>query len=238
MLASWRPLLIAAFMLAPAPAAAQFVQHAALVPDELRELESLLRDLGFDPGSVDGVVDDATTAAIGRYQDFALLSGPPEPDRRLLDELRGVAAAFAALSAGKEKVPPIPAALPEKEIVPPPPPPPKLTAPPEAPPVPKAPPVSETIEEEEAQTAALPPPTDLPDSATLPETSPPEAEAPDPEADRTARIDAELLSLLHRLNDGRLTREALPRPKAPPSSETRKTEEAHPAALPPPTALP
>src|SRR3546814_2906595 len=48
MLASWRPLLIAAFMLAPAPAAAQFVQHAALVPDELRELESLLRDLGFD----------------------------------------------------------------------------------------------------------------------------------------------------------------------------------------------
>src|SRR3546814_3911710 len=73
MLASWRPLLIAAFMLAPAPAAAQFVQHAALVPDELRELESLLRDLGFDPGSVDGVVDDATTAAIGRYQDFALL---------------------------------------------------------------------------------------------------------------------------------------------------------------------
>src|SRR3546814_20671768 len=89
----------------------------------------------------------------------SLLSGPPEPDRRLLDELRGVAAAFAALSAGKEKVPPIPAALPEKEIVPPPPPPPKLTAPPQAPPVPKAQPVSETIEEHGAQHAALPPPT-------------------------------------------------------------------------------
>src|SRR3546814_6103134 len=61
MLASWRPLLIAAFMLAPAPAAAQFVQHAALVPDELRELESLLRDLGFDPGSVDGRSEEHTS---------------------------------------------------------------------------------------------------------------------------------------------------------------------------------
>src|SRR3546814_11772672 len=111
----------------------------------------------------------------------SLLSGPPEPDRRLLDELRGVAAAFAALSAGKEKVPPIPAALPEKEIVPPPPPPPKLTEPPEAPPVPKAPHVYETLKEEEAQTAALPQPTPRQPTATLPQPPPPPPEPPNNE---------------------------------------------------------
>src|SRR3546814_16373034 len=123
-------------MLAPAPAAAQFVQRAALVPDELGELESLLRDLGFDPGSVDGLVDDATTAAIGRYQDFALLSGPHDPDRRLLDELRGVAAVFALLHAGTANVTPIPAALPAKENVPQPPPTTNLKEPPQEHPAP------------------------------------------------------------------------------------------------------
>ncbi|WP_420347326.1 peptidoglycan-binding protein [Pelagibius sp.] len=64
---------------------------------ELLELESLLRDLGFGPGSVDGVVDEGTLAAIARYQDFASLPGDPEPSPALLGELRGVAAAFAAL---------------------------------------------------------------------------------------------------------------------------------------------
>src|SRR3546814_15680745 len=98
MFASWRPLLIAAFMLAPAPAAA-----AALAPDELSELESLLRDLGFDPGPVDGLVDDDTTDAIRRYQDFALLPGEPEPDQRLLDELDGAPPAFAALNPAKAR---------------------------------------------------------------------------------------------------------------------------------------
>src|SRR3546814_5567347 len=92
MTASWRPFLTAALalalaLLAPAGAAAQALDRAAV-----EELEGLLRDLGFDPGPVDGLVDDDTTDAIRRYQDFALLPGEPEPDQRLLDELRGVAA--------------------------------------------------------------------------------------------------------------------------------------------------
>ena len=95
---SWRFLLIAAL-----GALLLFSGKAsALGQPALLEMETLLRDLGFDPGTVDGTVDDATIAAIRRYKDFALLPGEPEPSERLLDELRGVAAAFAALSAAKE----------------------------------------------------------------------------------------------------------------------------------------
>ena len=96
MLASWRPFLLAAVALAlllPG-AAARALDQAAL-----EEMESLLRDLGFDPGRVDGVVDEVTIEAIRQYHDFALRPGPPEPSQSLLDELRGVAAAFAALNA-------------------------------------------------------------------------------------------------------------------------------------------
>ena len=71
--------------------------RTALSDAELLELESLLQDLGFGPGPVDGSVDAATLAAIARYQDFASLPGDPEPSAALLGELRGVAAAFAAL---------------------------------------------------------------------------------------------------------------------------------------------
>lgn len=149
MCVTWRnPLpaaLAAALLFSASPAAA--LDQAAL-----EELETLLRDLGFDPGKVDGVVDDDTIAAIRRYQEFAVLPGEPAPSEKLLNELRGVAAAFAALSAGKEEAPAAPAttlpepgagppdaagqkapqtappapAAEEKVIVPPPPPPPKL----------------------------------------------------------------------------------------------------------------
>lgn len=179
MFASWRIPLIAALALAAVPAAgaAEPLDQAAL-----EELESLLRDLGFDPGPVDGVVDDETTAAIRRYQEFALLPGEPEPDRRLLEELRGVAAAFAALNAVEAEAPaapvpapqvppqeesaalpeaplapealpdPAPEVLPEKSTVPPPLPPPKLTAP--VTPEGKA----AEVEEEPAELAKLLPP--------------------------------------------------------------------------------
>ncbi|MPZ12633.1 MAG: tetratricopeptide repeat protein [Kiloniellaceae bacterium] len=206
MSAFWRPFLVAALaltVLAPASAA------AALDQASLEELEGLLRDLGFDPGTVDGVVDDDTLAAIRSYQDFALLPGDPAPDARLLDELRGVAAAFAALNAGKAED----AALPEKVIVPPAPPPPKLK------------PVA-VAEEKESQVAELPP-ADWDEPATGEDLPPdvildPEllndpivhgAEDPpvDPVDDARARIDAELLRFLHLLNEGSLTRADLAR---------------------------
>ena len=205
---SWRPPFLAALALAlllPAGAAQALEQPA------LAELESLLRDLGFDPGPVDGVVDDDTTAAIRRYKDFAVLPGEPEPDQRLLEELRGVAAAFAALNAGKaeaaaaapqeEAAPPAvpePAPALEKVIVPPPPAPPKLRAPETTAPETTA----DRTADEPAQTAALPPPAALP--------APVEA-AGDPAAELQARIDAELLRFLHQLQDGSLTREDLAR---------------------------
>ncbi len=70
---------------------------AGLGQQELQELEALLERLGFAPGPVDGVADEDTRAAIGRYQDFAVLYGPSEPTRALLLELRAVEAALVKL---------------------------------------------------------------------------------------------------------------------------------------------
>jgi peptidoglycan hydrolase-like protein with peptidoglycan-binding domain len=189
----------AALLLAAAPARA--LDQAALT-----ELESLLRDLGFDPGPVDGVVDAETIEAVRQYKDFALAPGAPEPSAALLDELRGVAAAFAALNADKakaataESVPPplpdlgaepeetpAPEPIAEKIVVPPPPAPPKLK-PLDAAPEPAKP---------QEQVAALPPP----QAEAAPE--------PGPAAEAPARIDAELAPYRQELEGGSLTPTAL-----------------------------
>lgn len=79
----------------------------ALSPDELIEFEELLETLDFAPGAVDGVVDAETKAAIGRYHEFAFLSGQEQvPSRDLLEELRGVAGRMAAIEAGERVVEP------------------------------------------------------------------------------------------------------------------------------------
>ena len=96
-------LVVAASLAACAPtltawsSAAAQAQVPELSEADLRELESLLSELGFDPGPVDGAVDQQTLTAIERYQDFASLPGDPVPSPALLIELRGVAAAFSAL---------------------------------------------------------------------------------------------------------------------------------------------
>jgi peptidoglycan hydrolase-like protein with peptidoglycan-binding domain len=230
MSASWRPSFLAALVLALLPpSGAAGAAAPALDQPALAELEGLLRDLGFDPGPVDGVVDDDTTAAIRRYQEFALLPGEPEADRRLLEELRGVAAAFAALTAGKaeaaaappqEDSAPLPVPetapearpepAPEKVIVPPPPAPPKLLAPQTSADESAA---DESAADEPAQTAALPPPAAVSEPALPgePGAAAPIEHAVDPAADLQARIDAELLRFLHRLQDGSLSREDLAR---------------------------
>jgi len=192
-------------------------------PAALEELETLLRDLGFDPGRVDGVVDEDTLAAIRRYQDFALLPGEPEPSEKLLDELRGVAAAFAALNAGEQTPPPAPAPqvpdfgagveeqpapepVAEKVIVPPPPAPPKLK-PLDAAAVQEAPAQEDGQQEApgaQDQVAALPPA-----AGAVSETAP-ESEA-EPVDAAQARIEAELAPYRDDLQDGRLTRPALAR---------------------------
>jgi tetratricopeptide (TPR) repeat protein len=87
--------LIMALLLAfgaAAPAVAVDLDQA-----ERQELEALLARLGFQPGPLDGVVDERTRAAILRYQAFAALTGPGEPSLALLIELRAVEQALAAM---------------------------------------------------------------------------------------------------------------------------------------------
>ena len=212
----------------------------ALQTAELKELEELLHDLGFDPGPVDGTVDAATIDAIRRYQEFAALPGDPEPSARLLDELRGVAAAFAALNAGKEKAaaselpdlgsgtapedsaPPEaePGAVVEKVVVPPPPAPPKLSAPEELAPQIAGNPTAEsqaaekeTAAEDNNETPAPPQVAALPpaEEAAPPAMPAPPVEAVEPVDEAQARIDAELAPYRQQLADGSLSREALAR---------------------------
>jgi hypothetical protein len=63
---------------------------AALNKNEIRELEDLLAQLGFDPGPIDGVLDAQTRTAIKGYQDFAALPVTGQASWSLLDEVRGV----------------------------------------------------------------------------------------------------------------------------------------------------
>ena len=63
---------------------------ADLSSDDLRELESLLVLLGFDPGPVDGIADAQTADAIKAYQSFAALRVDGVASPALLEELRGV----------------------------------------------------------------------------------------------------------------------------------------------------
>jgi len=183
----------------------------ALDAVELEEMEGLLRDLGFDPGPVDGVVDDLTIEAIRQYKAFALAPGDPEPSSALLNELRGVAAAFAALNADKTKAAEpeaIPAPLPdlgigpepdptpepvaEKVVVPPPPPPPKLKP---------AEPEAVAAPEPQEQIAELPPATATPEAAP---------DAVDETQDATgAMLDEELAPFQNDLNSGAVTRAEL-----------------------------
>ena len=63
-----------------------------LSPAQQTELETLLRQLQFDPGPVDGQLDDQTRSAIRAYQQASGLPETGEPSRELLEELREVVA--------------------------------------------------------------------------------------------------------------------------------------------------
>lgn len=229
MITSWRlPKIAALVLVLTLPGGAGMAMDQAA----LKELESLLRELGFDPGNVDGVVDEATIEAIRQYNDFAVRPGEPEPSQSLLDELRGVAGAFAALSAAKReepegealppqavpepKAPPTPtqgAAVPEPEAPEPPAaepppvsePPAKVVVPP-----PPAPPklVAEApAQQQPAQVAELPPNQEVPGDGP----SPPSAgeiadmEPLDPAAALQLRIDEELAAYRVQLQYGDLS---------------------------------
>ncbi|RMD62739.1 MAG: hypothetical protein D6826_06665, partial [Alphaproteobacteria bacterium] len=61
-----------------------------LQPPEIEELERLLARLKFDPGPIDGIIDERTRTAIRLYQEFAVLPVDGEPTAALLAELRAV----------------------------------------------------------------------------------------------------------------------------------------------------
>lgn len=75
------------------------VPVAALSTGEILEMETLLDQLGFPPGPLDGVIDAESLAAI---RDFQLTAGLPvdgEPSALLLEELR---AALAELTGAAD----------------------------------------------------------------------------------------------------------------------------------------
>jgi len=58
----------------------------------LMEIKKLLGELDFQPGPMDGTLDDQTVAAIQSYQQTAGLPVDGKPSQALLEELRAVAA--------------------------------------------------------------------------------------------------------------------------------------------------
>ena len=58
----------------------------------LMETKKLLAQLDFQPGPMDGTLDDQTVSAIQAYQQAAGLPVDGKPSQALLDDLRAVAA--------------------------------------------------------------------------------------------------------------------------------------------------
>jgi len=74
------------------------------------ELETALAQLNFDPGKIDGVIDDQTRTAIRLYQDFAALAPDGQATAGLLTEVLSVAESFTELRSERalEPAPEIP----------------------------------------------------------------------------------------------------------------------------------
>ncbi len=74
-------------------------EAAGLTREQVLELETALAQLNFDPGEIDGVIDDRTHAAIRLYQDFAALPADAKATPALLAEVLSVARSFAEMRA-------------------------------------------------------------------------------------------------------------------------------------------
>ncbi len=74
---------------------------AELSVAELTEMERLLARLNFDPGQIDGVVDEWTRTAVRLYQEFAALPPDGVPSAVLLAELRQITQALVDLKAAE-----------------------------------------------------------------------------------------------------------------------------------------
>ena len=126
--------------------------------EDAKELESLLAELNFDPGAIDGVIDGRTRTAISLYQEFAALPVDGEPGPKLLAELRQVVQAFAEINAAKVAAQPEPE--PKPIIVAQPEPEPEVVAQPEPEPEPEPEVVAQPEPEPEPEPEVVAPPTD------------------------------------------------------------------------------
>ena len=70
-----------------APATLPSSTDSALSVDEVRQLQSILKALGFDPGDIDGIVGPLTTGAVSRYEEANQRPRPGNIDRKLLELL-------------------------------------------------------------------------------------------------------------------------------------------------------
>jgi len=106
MLVPWRKNFLNSVLAVGLIAGAGGVGAAAeLTAAERTELEQLLAQLNFDPGSVDGEIDGDTRAAIRGYQEFAALEPSGEATTALLRELRQVASVFAEIATDAQPGP-------------------------------------------------------------------------------------------------------------------------------------
>lgn len=72
-----------------AQAAAPSTRTGAAVPNEqIREIQTLLKSLGYNPGPADGVMGKRTTSAIAAFQKAAYIPVTGEPSAELLRTLR------------------------------------------------------------------------------------------------------------------------------------------------------
>ncbi|MBX7147247.1 MAG: peptidoglycan-binding protein [Alphaproteobacteria bacterium] len=62
----------------------------------ISEIELLLQRLDFDPGPVDGILDEKTIKAISQYQESAGLTADGKPSEDLLIELREILSSLDA----------------------------------------------------------------------------------------------------------------------------------------------
>ncbi len=74
-------------------------EAVSLTGAQAMELETALARLNFDPGKIDGAIDERTRAAIRLYQDFAALPADGKATPALLAEILSVAQSFAEIQA-------------------------------------------------------------------------------------------------------------------------------------------
>jgi TPR repeat protein len=73
---------------APGGTAAGDGEAVELSRDDIREIQTRLDELGYDPGPVDGLMGDRTESAIAAFQQDRGLEADGEPSPALLDRLR------------------------------------------------------------------------------------------------------------------------------------------------------